>query len=98
MGRVTPWKVALVALLVATTVGFGRMERQRPAPVAVASEGEAALVKASDRSDHLESDPISAFLIDLVSGADEAAERPPPLPLISELPPLPEAYWPSPVS
>jgi hypothetical protein len=106
MGRSKPWKVALLAVLVAMIVGFARIEHQKKQhPVPALDQSNADDSSAEELCDRWSEggDPVSQFLIELVRQdlrdgiADEANGLPPtPFPLISELPPLPAAYWPAP--
>jgi hypothetical protein len=106
MGRSKLWMVALFTVLVAMTVGFGRLEHERRRAARPVDE----LWDCNDAGDPdapsaalPPPDPVSEFLTELVSPDAEDAntvrtEGAPPgsLPLIGELPPLPEAYWPAP--
>jgi hypothetical protein len=98
--------VALLTVLVAMTAGFGKLDPHRrwvARPVAEQCEYGAAGGQEASGSVVPQADPVSEFLTGLVSPdaedapSEQADQSPPvPTPLIRELPPLPEAYWPAP--
>jgi hypothetical protein len=106
MGRSKPWMVALLTVLVAMTVGFGKLDPHRrwaARPVGNGSNHGDVGSREAAANVGPQADPVSEFLTDLVgpdaedgAGGREEESPPVPLPLIRELPPLPEAYWPAP--
>jgi len=103
MGHSNTWKVALLVILVAMMVGFGRLEQQKKQPPLAesgAQVGDAAEPNDSDPGSQAH-DPVSQFLTDLVgedlqARATAEGNAPPQLPLIADLPPLPQEFWPVP--
>jgi hypothetical protein len=103
MGYSRPWKVALLAVFIAMMVGFAWGEHQKKqAADAAGSEamGDDAAEEEPQDDDGQAAETVSQFLTDLVSDGEgdqtaDGLETAPPVPAISDLPPLPAAYWPT---
>jgi hypothetical protein len=99
MGYARPWKVALLAMFIAMMVGFGWGEHQNKQAVDSAgseSKGDDVADEELQENDRDAAETVSNFLTDLLSEeeGDQVAAGP-AVPAVSDLPPLPEAYWPT---
>jgi hypothetical protein len=97
MGRSKPWKVALLLVLVAMMVGFGRLDQGRKQSRLPPNGTQE---ESGDQDQGEMHDSVSQFLCDLFGdGSQEDAEDDnglAPFPRIAELPALPKAFWPVP--
>lgn len=96
MGNSSRWQLCLLLLILAMIVGFARVEHLKT--VSTAPEKGAQDDEAGDPDDdQVHGDPISDFLTRLIGdGPQEGADAGlgAPLPLVKELPALPEPFWP----
>jgi hypothetical protein len=93
MGRSPRWQLCLLLLLLAMIVGFTRVEHLKesvPAPGRGAQEDDTA----DGENEPMAGDPVGDFLADVIGDGSGRIVGPTPVPLIPDLPVLPEAFWP----
>jgi hypothetical protein len=92
MGRFPRWQLCLLLLIVAMIVGFARVEHLKRLPPA-AESGAPDDDAADGINETVAGDPVGDFLADVIGDGSETSPSS-PMPLIADLPVLPEAFWP----
>jgi hypothetical protein len=95
MGRCRRWQLCLLLLILAMTVGFTRLEHLKQLSPAANSGAPDETSESEDLS--VLGDPISDFLASVMGDGMQGGADPglaPALPLVKELPALPEPFWP----
>ena len=96
MGRSPRWHLCLLLLILAMIVGFARVEHLKQLTLAPEHGAQDDDV-AEPEDERVVGDPISDFLTSVIGeGAQRGADAgwADPLPLVKELPALPEPFWP----